>query len=251
MNMSALSQNIFMKLGIVSSLILSSSNAVAANQIQVWTPNFGYEAGSWRVSQHIRTLADVNGDGKDDIVGFGNSGTFVSLSTGSGFTSPQKWVNDFGRNEDAGSWNLDQHIRTLADVNGDGKDDIVGFGNSGTFVSLSTGSRFTSPQKWVNNFGRNEDAGSWNLDQHIRTLADVNGDGKDDIVGFGNAGTFISLSTGTEFVSPQMWINNFGRNEDAGSWNLDRHIRTLADVNGDGKDDIVGFGNAGVFVTTR
>ncbi|MBE9069178.1 VCBS repeat-containing protein [Leptolyngbya cf. ectocarpi LEGE 11479] len=242
--MSALEKkNILAKLGIISCLVLGSSHVAFASQLQRWANNFGYEAGGWRISQHVRTLADVNGDGKDDIVGFGNAGTFVSLSTGSKFQPYQMWIKDFGRNTDAGSWNISQHIRTLADVNGDGKDDIVGFGNAGTFVSLSTGSGFASPQMWVNDFG-NE--GGWLISQHIRTLADVNGDGKDDIVGFGNAGTFVALSTGSEFASPQMWVNDFGYG--SGEWQTDQHVRTLADVNGDGKDDIIGFGNAGTFV---
>ncbi|MFF0905551.1 UNVERIFIED_CONTAM: hypothetical protein RF653_17920 [Kocuria sp. CPCC 205316] len=34
----------------------------------------------WRVGQHVRELADVNGDGGDDDVGFGYSATYVGLS---------------------------------------------------------------------------------------------------------------------------------------------------------------------------
>lgn len=30
--------------------------------------NFAYVAGGWRVNKHVRLLADVNGDGRQEIV---------------------------------------------------------------------------------------------------------------------------------------------------------------------------------------
>jgi hypothetical protein len=41
--------------------------------------NFGAVAGGWRIDRHPRLTADVNGDGRADIVGFGNAGVWVSL----------------------------------------------------------------------------------------------------------------------------------------------------------------------------
>ena len=53
-------------------------------------------------------LADVNGDGKADIVGFGAGGVNVSLATGGGhFAQPTYELNNFGTA--AGGWsNNDQ-----------------------------------------------------------------------------------------------------------------------------------------------
>ena len=39
--------------------------------------NFGYDAGGWRVDRHPRFLADTTGDGRADIVGFGNAGVYA------------------------------------------------------------------------------------------------------------------------------------------------------------------------------
>jgi len=193
---------------------------------------------------HPRMLADVNGDGKADIVGFGNAGAYVSYSTGTGFTSPSLKVNNFGYA--AGGWRSDMHPRMLADMNGDGKADIVGFGNAGVYVSYSTGTGFTAPSLKVNTFGY--DAGGWRVDKHPRMLADVNGDGKADIVGFGYAGVYVALSTGNSFGSVNLKLGNFGYT--AGAWRVDMDPRLSGDVNGDGKADIVGFGYAGVYVST-
>jgi FG-GAP-like repeat len=154
--------------------------------------NFGYTAGGWRVDQHPRFLADLTGDGRADIVGFGNAGVYVALNNGNGtFQAPQLVVANFGYN--AGGWRVDMHPRLLADVSGDGRADIVGFGNDGVWVARNNGNgTFQNPQLLVNNFGYN--AGGWRVNQHPRFLADTTGDGRADIVGFGNAGVYVSRS---------------------------------------------------------
>jgi hypothetical protein len=93
-------------------------------------------------------MADVNGDGQADVVGFGNAGAYVSLSTGTGFSPPQLWVNNYGY--DAGGWRVDQHPRIMADVNGDGQADVVGFGNAGAYVSLTGPGEAVGQRKSVN-----------------------------------------------------------------------------------------------------
>ena len=79
----------------------------------------------------------MNGDGTADIVGFGNAGVYVSLATGNGhFAAPTYELAAFG--PAVGGWSSDNlYKRELADVNGDGTADIVGFGNAGVYVSQS------------------------------------------------------------------------------------------------------------------
>jgi hypothetical protein len=48
--------------------------------VQLAIANFGYTAGGWRVDRHPRFLADTNGDGLLDIVGFGNAGVWFTKS---------------------------------------------------------------------------------------------------------------------------------------------------------------------------
>jgi FG-GAP-like repeat len=139
-------------------------------------------------------LADVNGDGRADIVGFGHAGVWVSLATGGGqFAAPTLELGAFGYN--AGGWSSNnQYPRELGDVNGDGRADIVGFGHAGVWVSLATGAgHFAAPNLELGAFGYN--AGGWSSDdQYPRELADITGDGKADIVGFGHAGVHTSWS---------------------------------------------------------
>ncbi|SHO56656.1 FG-GAP repeat protein [Vibrio quintilis] len=135
-------------------------------------------------------MTDVNGDGKADVVGFGNAGVYVSLSTGTGFTSPSLWVKQYGH--DAGGGRVTKHPRMMADVNGDGKADVVGFSDDGVYYSLSQKTSFASPVHAIQKFGYVADG--WRIDKHPRMMADINGDGKADIVGFANNGVHVSLS---------------------------------------------------------
>jgi len=103
---------------------------------------------------HPRFLADVTGDGRADIVGFGDAGVWVSLNNGDGtFQDPPKRVLDnFAYN--AGGWRVERHPRFLADVTGDRSADIVGFGEVGVWVSLNNGDgTFQAPQKVVDIVG--------------------------------------------------------------------------------------------------
>jgi len=227
-------------------VLVSPSNGNGFDTEQIWLGDFGVVAGGWvSYDRHPRMVGDVNGDGLDDVIGFGNHGVLVALSSGSGFDAAQVWLGDFG--VVAGGWvSYDRHPRMIGDVNGDGLDDVIGFGNHGVLVALSNGSGFDAVELWLGDFGVK--AGGWtSFDRHPRTVADVNGDGLDDVVGFGNHGVLVSLSNGSGFDAAQVWLDDFG--VVAGGWtSFDRHPRTVADVNGDGLRDVVGFGNNGVLV---
>jgi hypothetical protein len=134
------------------------------------------------------------------------------------------------------------------DVNGDGRADIVGFGETGVRVSLGTANwQFTQPGPLLNKFGAANSAGGWRVDTHPRLLGDVNGDGRADIVGFANNGVQVATgNTNGTFTDRGLALGQFGYN--AGDWRVDQHPRLLGDVNGDNRADIVGFGNAGVYV---
>jgi hypothetical protein len=75
--------------------------------------NFAYNAGGWRVEKHPRFLADLTGDGRADIVGFGDAGVWVSRNNGNGtFQAPQMVVANFAYN--AGGWRVEKHPRFVA-----------------------------------------------------------------------------------------------------------------------------------------
>ena len=148
--------------------------------------------GGW-ASQDLypRTLGDVNGDGRADIVGFGAAGAYTALGHADGtFAAPFLGLNGFGAA--AGGWvSQDLYPRALGDVNGDDRADIVGFGSTGAYTALGQADgTFAAPILGRIGFGAGVAGGGWvSQDLYPRTLGDVNGDGRADIIGFGSAGT--------------------------------------------------------------
>ncbi|MGH3762669.1 DUF2961 domain-containing protein [Actinophytocola sp.] len=170
-------------------------------------------------------VGDVNGDGRTDIITFTRgdaADVFVALSTGSGFGPGVKWHDHFA---------VGTERPGVGDFDGDGRDDIVTF-TGGTqadaFVSLSNGGAFVQDGwLWHDNFA----AGS-----ELAGTGDVDGDGRDDVVTFTRGSTadvFVSLSDGSRFVqNAWKWHDFFAVGQEAPG---------LADVDGDGRTDILTF----------
>jgi hypothetical protein len=208
--------------------------------------NFGYNAGGWRVEQHPRFLADTTGDGRADVVGFGDAGVYRSVAQADGSFGPVEFVvANFAYN--AGGWRVESHPRFLADTTGDGRADVVGFGDAGVYRSVAQADGSFGPVQFVvPNFGTQQ---GWRVDRHPRFLADTTGDGRADIVGFGDAGPYTALAQADGSFGAFQWlIPNLGYAALAGGWRVERHPRLLADTTGDHRADIVGFGDAGVYL---
>jgi phospholipase C len=196
----------------------------------------------WRVDKHPRFLADLTGDGRADIVGFGDDGVWVCLGNGDGSFRAAMFVSqDLAFNT---GWRVDKHPRFVTDLTGDGRADIVGFGDDGVWVCLGNGDGGFQPARFVlQELGFNQ---GWRVDSHPRFLTDLTGDGRADIVGFGNDGVWVALGNGDGSFQPARFVlAGFGANA---SWRVGDHPRFVADVNGDGRSDIVGFGDDGIWV---
>ncbi|MPZ78109.1 MAG: matrixin family metalloprotease [Deltaproteobacteria bacterium] len=175
------------------------------------------------VSTNQIQYADVNGDGSADSVNFdisGGAGIWVSLASNTDSTLPDMWLQHGPSTPDQIQY---------ADVNGDGKADALYFDtlrSDGVWVSLSTGSSFTAPDNWLQHGESRPD--------HIQYV-DVNGDGKADALYFDtlrSRGVWVSVSTGSAFVSPEMWAQYGPSTPDQIQY---------VDVNGDGKADALYF----------
>lgn len=199
-------------------------------------------ASPWDFGKHIRGIADTTGDGFGDIVGFGENGTYVALNNGDNTFGPIRNISDkFGYD---GGWRVDKHIRWMADLRDSGRPDIIGLGHNDVYVALNNGDGTYGPVKSVlTEFCCGQ---GWTKDKHPRFLADMYGTGFLDIVGFASAEVFIARGNGdgtfrpAEAVCSDMTYNS--------GWRCDQHPRFLADMNGDGKLDLVGFANDGVYV---
>jgi hypothetical protein len=220
-------------------LALGGTAQAAPTAVQ---PMFSYADG-WRVERHVRELADVTGDGRVDIVGFGDAGVWVAHARPDGsFTAPVLRVRDFGSVQ---GWSTARHVRTVADLDGDGRADLVGFGDAGVWVAYAQADgTFTAPALKVRNFGT---AQGWSTTRHVRTAATVGGDSAAaDLVGFGDAGVLAAGGrTNRTFAAPARLSDSFGYDR---GWQVEKHPRLLADVYGVTQHELVGFGDAGTWI---
>ena len=198
----------------------------------------GFNKG-WSV-EFPRFVADLTGDGRADIGGFGRDGIWTALSNGDGSFQPARMVSadlDFNT-----GWRVDKHPRFVTDLTGDRRADILGFGDDGAWVALGNGDGgFQGARFVLAELGFNQ---GWRVDSHPRFLADLTGDGRPDILGFGNDGVWVALNNGDGNFQPARFVStDFGFNT---GWRVDKHPRFVADLTGDGKADIMGFGDDGI-----
>jgi hypothetical protein len=167
----------------------------------------------------ISKAGDFNGDRKFEFVRYYPAvGKWsVALSTGSSFAPLAQWFCGLG---------VGSNWQTVGDVNGDGRDDILAYyENSGdAYVSLSYGTMFGNYYKAT--------SVSMLRGMQDKWLEDVNGDGRDDLVGYVNAGWYVATSNGLTFNPPVGALFGFGH------WSTKR---LLKDISGEGRADATVF----------
>jgi hypothetical protein len=167
-------------------------------------------------------VGDINGDGKADLIGryYQTGQWWAALSNGSSFINAlwDTWAPD----QPGLTW-VDVH---LADLNGDGKPDLLGrYLQTGQWWAALSGVTPRTNGLWATW----NPAATW-VDVQV---GDVNGDGKADVIGrYLQAGQWwAGLSSGTGFTNV-LWDTW----SPAVTW-VD--VR-LADLTGDGKADLIG-----------
>lgn len=191
--------------------------------------DFGTDTG-WQVDRHPRTLADITGDGRADIVGFGAAGVWTSVALGNGGFGPVRFVlPDFGY--DVG-WRVERHPRFVVDISGDGRADIVGIGEQFTYTSIANGDGTFGPVRAVPLFAV---ASDFAVTKYF--AADVNGDGRVDLGRLSNDAqhelrTAVSQGDGT-FGAALLATTAYD------FANFDYNTFQLADVTGDRRAEVV------------
>ena len=159
-------------------------------------------------------VADVNGDGTDEILSYhpGTGNWIIQRSDGSSFSN-SRWTRFRTRS----GWETHE----VGDVTGDGRDEVISFhGSTGNWVVT----RPTGSSRWATY----RTTTGW--ETHI---ADVTGNGRDDVVNYhpSTGNWVVSRSTGNSF-STSRWAQYRTRR----GWD-----HNVGDVTGNGRADLVSF----------
>jgi len=209
---------------------LSGSNSVTMLPLTKSDGTIGYR------------LGDFNGDGKTDILAYGNAtSSEILLSKGDGsFTVITPSIQLPQLNQSNGTIGFQ-----LGDFNGDGKTDILIYGDtlSNNALYLSNGDgNFTKASLFnLTQTSLNKSDGTIGFQ-----LGDFNGDGRTDILTYGDyvSNNALYLSNGDGSFQPSPTSFNLTQT----SLNTSSAVQgflgfQLGDFNGDGKTDILTYGD--------
>ena len=185
-------------------------------------------SGHWNPYKTL--VADINGDGKDDVIWNETTNernrVYVGLSNGDctfSFLQSQDFLG--------GGWGAFKTL--IGDVNGDGLDDMIWNGTTvagnRVYVGLSNGDGTFSL-----NTSQDFLSGGW--DPYKTLIGDVNGDGFDDLIWNETSITrnrvYIGLSNGDGTF-------NLNASQDFLSGGWDPYKTLIGDINGDDFDDLI------------
>lgn len=214
---------------------LSCWLAVPGGWAAPWAPVPLTDANGWADAANYATLrmGDLDGDGRADVCGRSDGALSCARSTGSGFGTFDVWRDGLS---DANAWASPRYYTTLrlADVDGDGRDDLCARDAAGFGCWLSNGTAFDrriEGPRW-------SDAAGYGAARYYGTLrmGDLDGDHRADVCIRGVAGMECALSDGNGFptsITGPDWsdANGFAALQ---YWSTLR----LADVDGDRREDL-------------
>lgn len=178
-------------------------------------------------------VADLNGDNKEELVLFNKNSKVTRLFKSSGNTlslSEEYFASLPGWTSKAG----DKYY--IADINGDGKDDVYVFNGTNwgpeyLLMLRSDGSKYNYIRRYDNNLP------GWNMNNRDKFyVADIDGNGKEDLYVFNNQdwstqylGRVITSGSTVSVTHQNGWI---------GGWNLGASDKLLVDNRDSGRDHL-------------
>lgn len=202
----------------------SSGNTFATDVNPIWT-----------------TTADINGDGKPDIISQNSTGGSISVLLNT--TPPGNATPVFSSSVNFTTTPTTTQFLCAGDLNGDGKTDIAV--TNGTANTVSVLLNTTPTGSATPTFSAKTDFAVGSSSRNV-AIGDLNGDGKPDLAVTNNLANTVSvlLNTTTPGASTPTFSANTDFNTGTGPWPV-----SIADLNGDGKSDLVVANNTGATVS--
>ncbi len=176
------------------------------------------------------SMGDLNGDGKPDLVVANSGSNTVSVFLNT--TAPGATTPSFAAKQDFDTGSGPYSV-SLADLNGDGKPDLVVANYSSNTVSVLLNT--TAPGATTPSFAANQ-VFTTGSGPFFVSVADLNGDGKPDLAVANRNSNTVSVLLNT--TTPGATTPSFAAKQDFGTGSSPRCV-SLGDLNGDGKPDLI------------
>ncbi|MEZ4520750.1 MAG: VCBS repeat-containing protein [Thermomicrobiales bacterium] len=202
----------------------------------------------WSEASYYSTiqLADIDGDGADELLARGPDGISVQKWDAANGHAVWNQITGSGPLSDSDGWDRPEYYATIqtADIDGDGSAELLGRGKDGLYTYKWNGTGWdllkSDDPSWTNDAG-------WDKPEYYETIqtADIDGDHAAELLARDADGlnTYRWNGSGWDQIGTERpaWSDAYG-------WNAPQYYQTIqaGDIDGDGAEEILARGTAGI-----
>jgi FG-GAP-like repeat len=193
-------------------------------------------AGNWNRGSDVIVAADVDGDGADEVFMANGADNWAGVLKWQGGALEPVWMAANVAPSPFGGSSV-----IAADVDGDGADELVVTNNSAGSTGILKWQQGELTLIWWTASPLTGPTGDWIRATDVFLAADVDGDGQVEVVVANNSDGWTGLLKWQQEVGALVviWMSASPVTGTAGDWNRGADVFTVADVDGDGADEVV------------